>query len=193
MDYSDEELEQLMRSADERAHQGRLERLRFLLSRQDPNPAPVDALVQEYFEEAWLCWYVGAFVATIVMSQLALEEMLRAHYRRWKGVDRKLNERLKVDEASFSDLISQAEADGWLSRDEASELNRMRRDLRNPYVHPHDLSTSNVFAEPNWLRQLIKITASQLVERGAEDEARQSISALVELLPGISRRFWGME
>lgn len=192
MDYEDEELEQLIRGADERAHEGQVERLRFLLFRQDPNPAPIDALAYEYFEEARLCWYVGAFVATIVMSQLALEEMLRAHYRRWKGVDGKLNERLKVDEASFSDLISQAEADGWLSRDEAAQLNRIRRDLRNPYVHPHDLNTSNVFAKPNWLRQLIKITASQLGENGAEDEARQSIGALVELLPSISRRFWGM-
>lgn len=106
MDYKDEDLERLMRGADERAHNGRLERLRFLLSKQDPNPAPVDALAYEYFEEARLCWYVGAFVATIVMSQLALEEMVRAHYRRWKGVDGKLNEGLKVDEASFLNLIS---------------------------------------------------------------------------------------
>ncbi|MCL0057655.1 hypothetical protein M1N05_01105 [Dehalococcoidales bacterium] len=193
MDYKDEELEELMRGADERAHNGQLERLRFLLSRQDPNPAPVDTLAHEYFEEARLCWYVGAFVATIVMSQLALEEMLRAHYRRWKGVDGKLNEDLKVDEASFLDLISQAEADGWLSSEEAALLNKIRKDLRNPYVHPHDLNTSNVFAKPNWLRQLIKITASQLAENGAEDEARQSISALVELFPTISRRLWGMK
>jgi len=193
MDYKDEDLEELMRGTDERAHNGRLERLRFLLSKQDSHPAPVDALAHEYFEEARLCWYVGAFVATIVMSQLALEEMLRAHYRRWKGMDGKLNERLKVDEASFLNLISQAEADGWLSREEAAQLNKIRRDLRNPYVHPHDLKTSNVFAEPNWLRQLIKITASQLAENGAEDEARQSINTLVELFPSISRRFWGMK
>ncbi len=125
MDYSDEKLEQLMRSADERAHEGRFERLRFLLSRKDRNPAPVDALAQEYYEEACLCWYLGAFVATIVMSQLALEEMLRAHYRRWKGADGKLNDRLKVNKASYSDLISQSETDEWLSHDEASDLNRI--------------------------------------------------------------------
>ena len=64
------------------------------------------------FMPARLCWYVGAFVAIIVMSQLALEEMLRAHYRRCKGVDGKLNEHLRVDEADFSGLINQAEADG---------------------------------------------------------------------------------
>lgn len=194
MDYKDEELEELMRGADERAHNGRLERLRFLLARQDPNPAPVEALAHEYFEEARLCWYTGAFVATIVMSQLALEEMLRAHYRLCKGVDGKLNERLKVDEASFSNLINQAETDGWLSREEATQLNRIRRDFRNPYVHLHDLDTSNdLFAKPNFLRQLIKITAAQLAGNGAEDEARRSISALVELFPSISRRFWGMK
>lgn len=193
MDYEDEQLEQLMRGADERAHNGRLERLRFLLSRQDPNPAPVDALAHEYFEEARLCWYMGAFVATILMSQLSLEEMLRAHYRLHEGVDGKLNERLKVDEAGFLDLISQAEADGWLSREEAAQLNKIRRDSRNPYVHPHDLRASNVFAEPNWLRQLIKITASPLAENGAEGEARESIETLLKLFLSISRRLRGME
>jgi hypothetical protein len=127
------------------------------------------------------------------MSQLALEEMLRAYYRRCKGVDGKLNEGFKVDEASFSNLINQAEIDGWLSPKEAAQLNKIRRDFRNPYVHPHDLKASNTFAEPNWLRQLINITASPLAEKGAEDEARESISALIELFPSISRRFWSMK
>jgi len=193
MDYKDEELEELMHGAEKRAHDGRLERLRFLLSRQDPNPAPVDALAYQYFEEARLCWYIGAFVASIVMSQLALEEMLRAYYRSWKGVDGKLNECLKVDKASFSKLINQAKVDGWLSPKEATQLNKIRNDFRNPYVHPHDLKTSNTFEKPNWLQQLIKITASPLAEKGTEDEARESISVLLELFPRISRRFWSMK
>ena len=145
------------------------------------------------FMPARLCWYVGAFVAIIVMSQLALEEMLRAHYRRCKGVDGKLNERLRNDEAGFAGLISQAEADGWLSHEEATQLNKLRRDLRNPYVHPHDLNTPNVFEKHNWLQQVIKTTASQLAGNSAEDEARQSIGTLAELLPRISCRFWGTE
>ena len=191
--YNDDELEQLVRDANERAHSGRLERLRFLFSQEDPNPATIEALAYEYYQEARLCWYMGAFVAVIVMSQLALEEMLRAHYRVEKGVHGNLNERIKVDEASFTDLIRQSEADGWLSPEEAAVLNRIRRNFRNPYVHPHDFGIDNEFSKPNFLRQLIKITAPQLVESGAEDEARESIKILVTLFPSISRRFWGIE
>jgi len=192
MHSADDELEQLIHDANERAHGGRLERLRFLFSQEDTNPAPVEALAYEYYQEARLCWLHGAFVAAIVMGQLAFEELLRSHYRVAKGVAGKLNEHIKVDEAGFADLIRQSESDGWLYPEEAAALNRIRKDFRNPYVHPHDFDLSNQFAKPNFLRQYIKIVAPELVESGAESEARENIRILVTLFPSIARRFWGM-
>ena len=193
MSYTDEQLESLMRDANKRAHSGRLERLRFLLSQEDSVPAPVDALAYEYYEEARLCWYVGAFVATIVMTQLALEETLRAHYRVWKGIDGKLNDRLKMDEAGFADLIRQAEADGWLRTNEADALNKIRKEFRNPYVHTRDINANVQLAKPTAFAQYLKIHAPQFLGSGAEDEARESIKILVGLFRNISRRAWGIK
>jgi len=189
---SDDELEQLIVEANENARSGRLERLRFLFSEKDPDSLLGEALAYQYYQEARLSWYMGAFVATIVMSQLAFEELLRSHYRIAKGVGGNLDEHIKVDEAGFADLIRQSEADGWLHPAEAALLSRIRKDFRNPYVHPHDFDVANRLSKPNFLRQLMKIVAGQLVGSRAEDEARESIRTLVTLFPTIARRFWGM-
>ncbi len=199
MPYSDEQLERLMQDADKRAHSGRLERLKFLLSEEDPTPAPVDALAYEYYEEARLCWYAGAFVAAIVMSQLALEETLRSYYRAAKGVggalDKvlKYNKPVKVDNASFADLIRQAEADGWLNSEEANTLNQIRKEFRNPYVHTHDLDANGKLTKRNTFTQYLKIHAPQLFGISVEDEARESIKTLVKAFTCISRRAWGIK
>ena len=192
MHPSDDELDQLIDEASENARSGRLERLRFLFSEEDPNPLPVEALAYEYYQEARLCWYMGAFVATIVMSQLAFEELLRSHYRVAEGVGGNLDDHIKVDKAGFNDLIKQSEADRWLYPEETALLSRIRKDFRNPYVHPHDFDVGNRLLKPNFLGQLTKIVAGELVGSGAEDEARQSIRTLVTLFPTIARRFWGM-
>lgn len=192
MHYTDAQLEQLIRDANDRAHSGRFKRLRILFSVKDLGSYPIGDLAFEYYEEARLCWYMGAYVAAIVMTQLAFEEMLRSHYRVAKGVGGNLNDRKKVDDAGFADLINQAKGDGWISSEEAAALHKIRRDYRNPYVHPHDFDESNDFSKANFLRQSIKITAPNLVGGGAEGEARESISLLITLLPTISRRFWGM-
>ena len=189
---SDDELDQLIDEANENTRSGRLERLRFLFSEEYPNRLPVEALAYEYYQEARLCWYMGAFVATIVMSQLAFEELLRSHYRVAEGVGRNLDDHIKVDEAGFKDLIKQSEADGWLHPEETALLSRIRKDFRNPYVHPHDFDVGNRLLKPNFLGQLMKIVAGELVGSGAEDEARQSIRTLVTLFPTIARRFWDM-
>lgn len=190
--YSDEELERLIHDANERAHDGRLERLRFLFSLEDSDPVPVGALAYEYYQEARLCWYVGAFVAAIVMSQLALEEMLRAHYRMAKGVAGELNDHKRVNAARFYDLINQAGTDGLLTSAEAAALHRLRKDHRNPYVHPSDVSAANDLSGPSFLRQHTRIAAPELVGTSTEDEARESIRRLVTLLPNVMRRCWGM-
>ena len=110
-----------------------------------------------------------------------------------KGVGGNLNGSKKVNEAGFADLINQAKDDGWISSGVATALHKVRRDYRNPYVHPRDFDEGNDFSKPNFLRQQIKITAPELLGGGAEDEARQTIMLLVTLFPKISRRFWGIE
>lgn len=191
MPYTDAELEKLMRDTDKRARRGRLERLRFLLSEEDSNMFPADALALEYYEEARLCWYVGAFVAAIVMSQLALEEVLRSYYRAAKGVKGRLNQRTKVDEASFADLIAQASCDGVIGVGEADLLTKIRKEFRNPYVHTRDTNDGDYLVNPTFLKQYFKIYAPHLVGISVEDEAKESIRVLVKLFPVISRRAWG--
>lgn len=179
-DYTDHELEQLIRDANERAHNGRLKRLRIVLSAEDPSPAPVSALAYEFYEEARLCWYAGAFVGAIVMTQMAFEEMLRSHFRVSKRVGGRLYEAKKVDDMGFAELVKEAQSGGWLRPEEATALDNLRKHARNPYVHPKDFVT-----------QLAKIKAPDSLERGAEAEAREAITLLVTKFRRISRRLWG--
>ncbi|HHT9132346.1 MAG TPA: hypothetical protein ACFYED_07650 [Candidatus Tripitaka californicus] len=192
---------QLIHESDERSCRGRSERLRFLLSKEDPNPFPTPALAYEYYEETRLCWYVGAFVATIVMAQLSFEELFRANYRAATGVDGKLNCGKKVNQASFSDLIKQAKNDKWISENEATSLHSLRKNVRNPYVHVKDAelrSGKQNLKSANFISQYLKIRAVQLkapflleiIEKDTEQEARESVQLLVTLFPEISRRSW---
>ncbi len=194
--YEESEIRQLIHEGDERSYSGRLERLRFLLSIEDQNPFPAPALAVEYYEEARLCWYVGAFVATIVMAQLSFEELLRSHFRVAKGVDGKLNCGKKVDHASFSDLIDEAKNDKWISEEEAKLLHDLRKNVRNPYVHVKDIKVNDDgepnLKGPNFLIQYLKIKAPELVGSDVGSEAKEAIQLLVTLLPEISRRYGGL-
>ncbi len=191
--YTDEKLEQLIHGANERAHKGRLERLRLLFSAEDQEPFPTPSLAWEFHQEARVCWYVGAFVATIVMSSIAIEELLRANYRVMRGVGGCLENGKKIDGAGFSDLINQATVDKWLTSEESITFHRLRKYLRNPWVHPHDFDSENDFLKPNWLRQDIKIKAPNLLQGSVEEEAKEAIQLLVTTFPRISRRFLRME
>lgn len=186
----------LVSEGDERSYKDRFERLKFLLSIEDKEPFPVPALVSEYYEEARLCWYVGAFVATIIMVQLSFEELLRSHYRVAKGVGGKLNYSKKVDQVSFSELIDEAQNDNWISREEAKLLNNLRKNIRNPYVHAKDIKINNDgksdLMGPNFLIQYLKIKAPEVIGCDVENEAREAIQLLVALLPRISRRCGGL-
>jgi len=115
MHWEESEIRRLIHEQEDRSFPGRLERLRFLLSIQKQPPFPSPRLAYEYYEEARLCWYVGAFVASIVMVQLAFEELLRSHYRVAKGVGGKLDCGKKVDDAGFANLINEARNDMYIS------------------------------------------------------------------------------
>jgi hypothetical protein len=194
--WEDSEIRNLLLESDERSYNGRFERLRFLLSIEDQEPFPVPALVYEYYEEARLCWYMGAFVATIVMVQLSFEELLRSHYRMAKGIGGKLNCGKKVDQANFSDLIDEAYNDNSISEEEAKLLHNLRKNIRNPYVHVKDIKVNSGGKpdrkRPNFFTQYLKIKAPEVIGCDVENEAKEVIQLLVTLLPKISSRFGGL-
>lgn len=189
------EISRLIHEEQERSFSGRLERLRFLLSTQKQPPFPCPRLAYEYYEEARLCWYVGAFVATILMVQLAFEELLRSHYRVAKGVGGRLGSGKKVDDAGFSNLINQATNDMYISDREARSLHDLRKNLRNPWVHVKDVKlnqngTTNL-KQPSATTQEIKITAPGLLGSDVETEAKEAIGLLITLFQEISARHAG--
>ena len=193
--WDDSEIRNLLLEGDKRSYNGRFKRLKFLLSIEDQEPFPVSALAYEYYEEARLCWYMGAFVATIVMVQLSFEELLRSYYRMTKGIGGKLSCGKKVDQANFSDLINEAHNDSLISEEEAKLLHNLRKNIRNPYVHSKDIKV-NRDGKPNrktdFFTQCLKIEAPEVVGCNVEDEAKGAVQVLVTLLPKISRRFWGL-
>jgi hypothetical protein len=158
------------------------------LSVEDSNIAPVPALANDYYQEARLCWYNGAFVASIIMSQLCLEETLRAYYRAANGVDGYLNGEKKVNKAGFKDLIEQASIDRLLNQDEVKACNKIRKEYRNPYVHVHDVHQDDGNIRPNFLNLHMEMNYPRLNGLRVENKAKETINILVTLFRKISRR-----
>lgn len=194
--WEESEIKTLIVEGDERSYNGRFERLRFLLLIEDQEPFPISVLVSEYYEEARLCWYVGAFVATIVMVQLSFEELLHSHYRMAKGIGGRLNCGKKVDQSSFSDLIEEGQNDNWILEGEAKALHNLRKNIRNPYVHVKDIKITSDgkpdLRRHNFFTQHLKIKAPEVMGCNVENEAKEAIQLLVTLLPEISRRHGGL-
>lgn len=196
MHWEESEIMRLIHEGDKRSYDGRLQRLRFLLSIKEQEAFPRPALASEFYEEARLCWYVGAFVATIVMVQLSFEELLRSNYRMAKGVGGKLNSGKPVDNAGFSDLINEASNDMYISHDEAKSLHNLRKNIRNPFVHVKDVKVNGNgktnLDEPSFFTQHLKITAPKLLGSDVENEAKEAIRLLLTLFPEISGRHGGL-
>ena len=194
--FNEEKVRELMHEGDKCSYSGRFERLKFLIGLDKQFDFPAPALAIEYYEEARLCWYVGAFVATIIMTQLAFEELLRSHFRVVKGVSGKLNCGKKVDNAAFFDLIEEAKIDKWISEEEADLLHNLRKNVRNPYVHVKDFIIDKNgkpnLEKPNFFIQYLKIKASELIGSHVEEEAKKAIKLLVTLFPSISIRYEGL-
>ncbi len=181
------EIEGMLKNAGQRSFPGQADRLAQMLAVQDMSEARFDSLALAYYEEARLCWVYGAFVACIVMCQMAFEEAMRAHY--WREGDRLLN-RKKVNEATFFELTDTAERRGLLSSAEAEDLHRLRKEFRNPYVHPKLVSPSASLVRPDVFRQSLKIFAPDVAEVSVEDEAFAAVALLVRLLPDLSARLF---
>lgn len=150
---------------------------------------PASSLASHYRWEAETCWEAGAYVATILMSQLAFEELLRAHYRAAIGYGGQLSDGTRVSASGFSDLIRAAEQRGVVSASEAGELHELRSVLRNPYVHTRDKPSN----PDDWSNQMFKVAAPELLGIGVDDEARQAIQLLASFWPTLARRLWGLE
>lgn len=195
MKQLDSDLKQLILNNDKHSYRGRLGRLKFLLSIEYQKPFPLSMLAHEYYEEMRLCWYVGSFIATIIMAQLSFEEQFRSHYRVAKGVGGKLNSGKKVDSANFYDLIKQAKNDYWISEKEAMKLHKLRKNIRNPYVHTRDVKLNDKrkldFNGHNFIKQYFKIRAPGLAGDDVEVEAKKTVQLAVTLLPEISLRHGG--
>lgn len=187
MNNTDEELRMMIVEANKRAMNGRIERLRYMLSIEDNTSGYFSGLAYEYYQEARHCWYVGAFVATIVMSQLALEEMLRSYYRMELGIGGKLDNGKKVDSVGFFDLLNQAKQDDLISAEEVQSLNELRKEYRNPFVHPKDIDKRKE-AKSDFFKQQLKIVMPDLIGKDVVEEARNSIRTLVTIFPSVSRR-----
>jgi len=174
--------------ADERARAGRAARLKLLQSILLVEEYPAPALAYEFFEEARLCWYVGAFVATILMVQLAFEELLRSRYRTARGVGGKLDSGVPVDDAGFAQLIEQGKNDHSLSSPEAGQL-RALKDCRNLWVHAKDEGKKRATKNrATWFDQLGKMVVPDLVGIGVEDEAQKAITFLTVSFPLLCKR-----
>jgi len=192
-------IRRLIHEGDKRSYNCRFERLRFLLGVETQSYFPAPALAIEYYEEARLCWYVGAFVSTIIMTQLAFEELLRSHYRVAKGVGGKIicgKRTKKVDDMTFIDLIEEAKGDKWISKQEASLLNKLRKNARNLYVHVKDFKINKNgkpnLKKSNFFIQYLKIKAPEVIGYDITDEAKEAIKLLVTLFPSISSRYGGL-
>lgn len=178
-----DDLEAEVVEADERARAGRIARLEWLQLGASRQYYPVPALAREYFLEARLCWYVGAFISTILMVQLAFEEFLRSQYRVARGVGGKLDSGTSVDSAGFAELIEQERNDDFLSKSEADDLTALRKS-RNPYVHAKDVGGKGT----SFFELTIGISAPESVGVGVEDEARNAIKLLTTFFPALCLR-----
>ena len=107
----------------------RVERLRYLAKQFGAEKhLAMGGRSAHYFDEARLSYLNGLYVGCVMLTQATIEELLR-HFFRLKGDDP------TADKADFSRLVNRSEEEGFISNQEASEMDALRR-RRNPYMHP---------------------------------------------------------
>jgi len=165
----------------------KVERLRLLISNITDEYIPIPSLAFQYFEEARLCYYHGAFIATIFMVHLVFEELLRNHYRVIRGQKEKLisknKELMNVDKASFLDLIDEAKEDNYITKEESKKLHRLRK-LRNRLQHTKDVPPYRINLKGSWFAQDLRIRTQ------IDKDAEWAINLLLTTFVSICKR-WG--
>lgn len=106
--------------------------LEMLLSKKPSHPLFPSHIALNYFDEAKASYVFSNFAATIITCQLAVEEVLKAPYRA-RGNSKVVND------FNFVQTIEKAREDGFISSNEANELQSMRG-FRNILEHPKELS-----------------------------------------------------
>jgi hypothetical protein len=173
-------------AADARLRGGKKKRLELLSDAPPTYEFPAPQLARRYYEESRLCFYSGAYVATIIMAQLAFEELLRTYYRAVEG-EGCLPDGSKVADCGFADLIIQARREKLASGRDVRRLEKLRM-MRNPYVHSRAEGRKS-----DQTRQTLKITFPEYVGVSTEDEARKAVTTLIEVFPILSHKIWGEE
>jgi hypothetical protein len=173
-------------AADARLRGGKKKRLELLSDAPPTYEFPAPQLARRYYEESRLCFYSGAYVATIIMAQLAFEELLRTYYRAVEG-EGCLPDGSKVAECGFADLIIHARREKLASGRDVRRLEKLRM-MRNPYVHSRGEGRKS-----DQTRQTLKITFPEYVGVSTEDEARKAVTTLIEVFPILSHKIWGEE
>ena len=179
-----ERADSIVRKLNESEHRGRVWRTKKVLSSIDDEGFIASALAGLYYEEARWCWISGAYVATILMTQVALEEALRSHFRFSREKNAPLTKGVTVDGASFCQLINQAKAEGWISATRAKDFHRLRKMLRNPYVHTRRAAKTTdhsapFFRETHEWAQLGKIFRPGFETGSVVAEAQEAIQLLI--------------
>ena len=181
-EIDDNKLKKMVKSSDRKHFESRLKRLEYLVSISKVIYLPYPTICIATHEEARLCWYNGAFIASIVMTQLTFEELLRSYFRMSYGISGELRHLsltgkiVKCDSAGFYDLIQEAFLSRWLSSSERENLHKLRK-IRNNYVHIKDISLKNRRKE-SFHSLVLKLFASELVEGSLEEDAQFAVTLL---------------
>lgn len=164
--YSDEELMAWIKDEEIQSRASRLRRLRFLTEEFDEGYRLSPGIALVYEEEAKLSFYHGAFISTIVLVQMAIEETIRATLHDagldWAREDKSIGFFKLTEEAFDRKLITRGMRDSF---------HRLRSDVRNKYMHPG-----------SWE---VGLDLGRFPERGiakVEEEARFAIRVMADTL-----------
>lgn len=110
-----------------------------------------------------------------------------------------LNDCVGVDQASFFQQIRQAEIDGLISSIQAKALHRVRKSLRNPYVHTKDSEkTGGKFRrqlgferKSDFFAQTIKVHAPGFETGSVVGEAQEALKILLKYVPRVGSQAHG--
>ena len=128
MEQEFEQFVDLIKVLDERSREARARRMKFI---NDELPKGHLILTGgEYtihaLEEAKWCFVNGFYIATVLLSQIVLEYILGGIFR--------LAGRDDLEKARFSNILSEALKEGFISEEEFRSLTKIPK-VRNPYSH----------------------------------------------------------
>jgi hypothetical protein len=197
--FDKEEIREHAIKADRDDLEDKVERWAYLMKIQYDGYMFSPVVSQLYYTEAKYCWYHGDYIATIVLSQMAMEDLVRHHFevaRHGKFLSGK-----KIDGATFKCLIDEALAEGYIEKGEAKKLHHLRKKLRNPYVHTDrkdvkvHLEEKGEFKEtslPNFMALSMKIRQLSIIDKNVQDEAKEAITILIKVFTSIVLKSHGL-